>query len=194
LESFPNLRQVDLVYSPSSFQANLSGGLYTDDYFCAFFHSPDEIRETFEVTGDPSVTGQQIVRALLPHVISFNHLVDYSWSPAHVHDLPAHVRGPARMKLPMGITGTGFLEKFKTLAADRHIVLHVLPAPATDETIYDPDSTPYDAPIQYLPAAQFRDGIHYLGPFIAPAKALFVAHYNQFLQPPGNPATKSALQ
>jgi hypothetical protein len=186
LQIFPNLRQVNLVYAPLSFDNDLKQP-YTDDYFCAFFHTPRQIEETYDVTRDAAVAEQQLVRELLPNVTALSRQIDYSWSPTHAHDLP--VGAPATNSaglapIPVSAVSAGFLAKVRALCNDRGIVLHILPAPSRDDTHYDEAGTPFDASIDYLPSAQFIDQVHFRPEFLIPARGRFVARFKQFLQAP----------
>jgi hypothetical protein len=72
LTNCPDIRDVYLFYYPGSFTNDLDSPPFTNDFFCGFFHKPDQIRETFQLTKDYRLLAVHIGRYMLPNVMGIN--------------------------------------------------------------------------------------------------------------------------
>lgn len=81
LRTFTNVRRVRLVYTPMSWQNDLRGPL-ARDYFCAFFHQLDQVREVFSVKGDLELSAAHAGRWLLPNLMAANSTSNLHLQPA----------------------------------------------------------------------------------------------------------------
>jgi hypothetical protein len=218
LVAAPHTKRVFLLYTPRSFGNNLDPPL-AYDYFCQFFHRPDEIAQVFVVKRDAQLTAVQIGRWMLPNLIAMNRLSDLrlrspegEWFSAASNDAtnnnaasqttgaggesvldaaaavtrwiwppPFNVTPPTSQKdrkpIPMSAVSAYFLTQIRLLCESKGIELRVIPCPCTDARRFIEQPTPFDAPIWYLPADEFRDAIHLKPEFIEARRGEFVTRY-----------------
>jgi hypothetical protein len=187
VKSFPNLREVYLLYFPGSFENNLGPPL-GNDYFCGFFHSPAQMRDIFRVKHDIRMLLVQIGRLILPNVLATNSInQSMAWAIDELRSPTASGAGgsdpeplmtllsrfwptdPPQVLPPLTPEGRlvflsrisrAYLPKMRQLCSSRGIAFHVLPCPCSDAQTFLDLQHVHDAPIFYRPASQFGDGIH----------------------------------
>jgi hypothetical protein len=185
--SFPNLRDVYLLYYPGSFENDLGPPL-ANDYFCGFFHSPAQIREVFGIKRDARLLFSQTGRMLLPNILATNSVnrplvweevvskpgaaaaalgqsnepladvLDWVWGGASVP--PPRV--PSGMARPVMLSSVSqhFLPKMRELCRSHGVAFHILPCPCSDAHHFSNVADVYDRPIIYLDPRDFGDQIH----------------------------------
>ena len=151
------VREVVLFYSPRSFENNLDQ-VFTEDYYCGYFHHVDQVFDTFAVTGSWPLLLAHSRRAILPNLSAMNSWFNQSGSAVEEGEDPnAPLTGP----IVVSHVSRHFLSLMYQLAGRAGIRLRVLPMPVSDQFHYFDTTGIYDAPILYLPKAMFRrDTIH----------------------------------
>ena len=71
LDSCPQVREVDFFYFPLAWRNDLPR-LMSHDYYCGYFHEPNQIAETFQVTRDCDLLAAHVGRWLLPNLMAAN--------------------------------------------------------------------------------------------------------------------------
>ena len=157
LATHRGVREVVLFYSPRSFENNLDQ-VFTEDYYCGYFHHVDQVFDTFAVTGSWPLLLAHSRRAILPNLSAMNSWFNQSGSAVEEGEDPnAPLTGP----IVVSHVSRHFLSLMYQLASRAGIRLRVLPMPVSDQFHYFDTTGIYGAPILYLPKAMFkRDTIH----------------------------------
>jgi hypothetical protein len=71
LAHWPRVREVNLVLVPGAWQNDLDT-VFTDDYFCGFFHRAGHIAEVFRLKRDWRLSTAHVSRWLLPNLLAHN--------------------------------------------------------------------------------------------------------------------------
>jgi hypothetical protein len=175
LATHTNVRQIILVFSPQAWSNNLDQ-IYSHDYFCGYFHRPDEIREVFSVTHNWGLLGAHVGRALLPNLAESNN-----WMSMSQARILAPIPMPTEASVVFSDVSRHYLTRIREIAGRQGIGLRVYPGPVSDHFTYRDEIPVYDAPFIYLPHAKFGpDGIHLNKPEISPSRAILAAHYALF--------------
>lgn len=202
IRSFPQLRDVYLLYYPESFRNDL-GPPFANDYFCGYFHTPAQIREVFELKRDASVTLSQLGRFLLPNILATNSvnqplalpqtdiafgnassgaspsreplakLLDKWWGRKPDEKPPR--RTEAGSPVYLSRVSRYYLPKMRDLCRSHGVAFHVLPCPCSAAVPFADAQQVYDRPIIYLPPEEFGDGIHVREPFRAGLRTRLIA-------------------
>jgi hypothetical protein len=183
LDAHTNVRRIILFYNPRAWSNNLDQ-VYTHDYFCGFFHRPDEIREVFGVTRNWGLLGAHVGRALLPNLAESNSWM--SMSQARVLP-PIKMANDKAVVFPVSDVSRHFLGRIHEIAERRGISLQIYPGPVSDEFVYRDEFRLYDAPFLYVPSDEFGpDGIHLKTPAaVSASRATLAARYALFIGAPG---------
>lgn len=204
LRSFPELRDVYLLYYPGSFENDLGPPL-SNDFFCGFFHAPKQIREVFEVKRDARLAMVQFGRLLLPNILAANSvnrptawqwvpprpgiaptsfgsanepladLLDRLWGSEPAQQIPA--KTAAGRPVFLSRISEHYLPKMRELCRSRGVAFHVLPCPCSDAERFNDFQHVYERAIIYVPAAEFGDGIHLRKPFVPEMRQRLIVQY-----------------
>jgi len=206
LRSFPNLKDVYLIYVPGCFSNNLPNEL-SHDYFCGYFHQPRQVWEVFRVKRDFELSAAHLGRLLLPNMM----LANSNWQPvvttiatappprptaAFLAPAPGGGEpllgllskvfnaGPDYEPTPAGTYGPDlsviskhFLAKMRAQCAARDVRVHVLPNPlSTAETFADPQHV-YEAPPIRVDPSRLVDPVHFREEYVREYREKMIQTY-----------------
>ena len=171
----PQLHHVYLFYTPRSWANNLDQ-IFTHDYFCGYFHSPALVWEIWTLQHDRQLTEAHVGRMLLPNIMAENSYLNRSQSNYGVPIVPVD----AASAHPLSHASLYFLNKMKSLCAQRQIVLKVLPCPCQGSPAQFAQVAPvYDAPVTYYPPDLFlADQIHFKKPNVEPMRNRVIEQFH----------------
>jgi hypothetical protein len=159
----PGARDIVLVSRPENLQVNLDTP-GNQDYFSAFFNAPGQVKDVWHVKRDSRLASSQIVHSVLPGVMAVNNM--WRQDPRALKRRVAH-RERDVILVPTVVTlsdiAAYYLPRIEALAVSRGGNLRVISVPLPDTEPWTDPAGIFDAPILYLPRADFGDGVH-LGP------------------------------
>jgi len=175
IDHSPHLGHVYLFYTPRSW-ANDLDQIFTHDYFCGCFHTAPMVWEIWQLKHDPQLTESHFARLILPNTMAENSYLNRSQSN---YGVPIVKVDPAD-RHPFSNTSNHFLEKMKSLCAERDITLTVLPCPCMGrQSQFAALSDIYDEPIRfYDPSLFLPDQIHFKKPNVEPMRERVVEQFH----------------
>lgn len=175
IDHAPHLRHVYLFYTPRSWSNDLDQ-IFTHDYFCGYFHTPALVWEIWRLKHDTQLTQAHFARLILPNIMAENSYLNRSQSN---YNVPL-VKVDSADAHPFSETSQHFLDKMKTLCAQRHITLTVLPCPCMgNPSHFAALKGVYDAPIRfYDPELFLPDEIHFKKPNIEPMRRTVIDEFH----------------
>jgi len=205
LRAYPKLQDVYLLYIPGCFNNNLPREL-SHDYFCGYFHSPEQVREVFAVKHDFGLSAAHVGRMLLPNLMMQNSMwwrtsegdkrpsqpaggAYLTQAPPDPEPLLAWLTrcfssGPEPPLTPAGSYGTTlppvssyYLEKMRRDCRSHGVRLHILPCPlSTREVFLDPQHVYDAAPLRVEPRL-LVDAVHFHKEFVPEWRARIIEAY-----------------
>ncbi len=158
----PRARDIVLVTRPEKLKTNLDPPDH-QDYFSAFFHRPEEIRELWSVKHDRRLAVGQAVHLVLPGVMALNNV--WRQNPKALTRTSFRIRDVIVVPTLVSLSPVAahFLPRLRALAASRGGTLRIVSVPLPDTEPWADRDRLFDDAIMYLPRDVFGDGVH-LGP------------------------------
>jgi hypothetical protein len=204
LDHCPEVREVDFFYFPLAWRNDLQRFM-SHDYYCGYFHDPDQIAETFRATRDCDLLAAHLGRWLLPNLMAANsashpavaapppELVEAEAAPASdpeplltaatlICRALSGYAPPAQPPVRVGLIKVSnisqyFLAKIRTLCRERGCTLRVLASPCSNRVRYQNANQVYDAEVLYFDPSWFRDGVHFLGQHVPDVRRRMIEMY-----------------